>query len=109
VLNAQAKILLTLDFHWIFLVLVGGVFGTALLAFTAIHLIMVFNNKTTIESYEKNRYAATAGTNMRDANVNIFNLGSRWLNWVRFGERLLMMADAGHGRESVAMVYPHWQ
>ncbi len=61
----------------------GGVFGLALFAFSAIHYIMIFSNKTTIEAYEQNRYAATAGTRLHgDDYVNIFDLGTYRENWV---------------------------
>lgn len=61
--------------------LAGVVFGLALVAFTSIHVYYVISNKTTIETFEKNRYKGAASSNNHENYVNVFDLGSRRSNW----------------------------
>jgi palmitoyltransferase len=63
------------------LCLLGAVFGATLAAFTAVHLNLVLTNKTSIESWERNRYRQVRGQ-LRGRNyVNIFDLRSKRRNW----------------------------
>ncbi|KAF8975976.1 palmitoyltransferase for Vac8p [Entomortierella lignicola] len=44
------------DPQWIFMILIGMIFGLCLVPFAIHHLLLIKSNKTTIESFEKHKY-----------------------------------------------------
>lgn len=89
-----------LSMSWVALVVVSGVMGLAVIAFTGFSLYQVFNNTTTIESLESVKYRSSVpadGYRYRappssETVGNIFDLGwkrnwmevmgYRWLEWI---------------------------
>lgn len=62
----------------VFLAVVGLVFGLGLAGFSMMHIHFVLNNKTTLESFERNRYKDVV--DLRNGYVNLFDLGKQE-NW----------------------------
>lgn len=71
------------DFQILLIVLIGGIFGICLLAFTGMHVWMVLENATTLESMEGDRrfILGSDGVVRNARGSNLYNLGWR-RNWV---------------------------
>ncbi|KAG0196726.1 palmitoyltransferase for Vac8p [Mortierella sp. GBA30] len=66
------------DPQWIFMILIGIVFGLCLVPFAIHHTLLINNNKTTIESFEKHRYRiGDSGEVMQSRVLNVFDLGRK--------------------------------
>ncbi|KAF9962007.1 hypothetical protein BGZ72_000074 [Mortierella alpina] len=66
------------DPQWIFMILIGIVFGLCLVPFAIHHSLLIKSNKTTIESFEKHRYRiGGSGEIMQSRVLNVFDLGKR--------------------------------
>ncbi|CAO3567399.1 unnamed protein product [Mortierella alpina] len=66
------------DPQWIFMILIGIVFGLCLVPFAIHHSLLIKSNKTTIESFEKHRYRiGDSGEIMQSRVLNVFDMGKR--------------------------------
>ncbi|KAF9357519.1 hypothetical protein BGX26_003589 [Mortierella sp. AD094] len=66
------------DPQWIFMILVGMIFGLCLVPFAIHHLLLIKSNKTTIESFEKHKYrVGNRGEVMQSRVLNVFDLGRK--------------------------------
>ncbi|KAF9292021.1 palmitoyltransferase for Vac8p [Mortierella alpina] len=66
------------DPQWIFMILIGIVFGLCLVPFAIHHSLLIKSNKTTIESFEKHKYRiGGSGEIMQSRVLNVFDLGKR--------------------------------
>ncbi|KAJ3089071.1 hypothetical protein HK102_007262 [Quaeritorhiza haematococci] len=70
--------LMDVDFHWIMLFMVSGIFGLCLLIFTAMHTGLLLSNRTTIESMEGARSIRIDENTVRTCrDTNIYDLGAK--------------------------------
>ncbi|KAF9188395.1 palmitoyltransferase for Vac8p [Haplosporangium sp. Z 767] len=66
------------DPQWIFVILLGIVFGLCLVPFAIHHTLLIKSNKTTIESFEKHKYrVGNTGEVMQSRILNVFDLGRK--------------------------------
>ncbi|KAG0248810.1 hypothetical protein BG011_009881 [Mortierella polycephala] len=66
------------DPQWIFMILIGIVFGLCLVPFAIHHTLLMKSNKTTIESFEKHKYrVGNTGEVMQSRILNVFDLGRK--------------------------------
>ncbi|KAF9079525.1 palmitoyltransferase for Vac8p [Mortierella sp. AD031] len=66
------------DPQWIFMILIGIIFGLCLVPFAIHHTLLIKTNKTTIESFEKHKYRMGAsGEVMQSRLLNVFDLGRK--------------------------------
>ncbi|KAF9965361.1 palmitoyltransferase for Vac8p [Mortierella alpina] len=66
------------DPQWIFMILIGIVFGLCLVPFAIHHSLLIKSNKTTIESFEKHKYRiGGSGEIMQSRVLNVFDMGKR--------------------------------
>ncbi|KAK5822725.1 DHHC palmitoyltransferase-domain-containing protein [Linnemannia elongata] len=66
------------DPQWIFMILIGIIFGLCLVPFAIHHTLLINANKTTIESFEKHKYRmGNRGEVMQSRLLNVFDLGRK--------------------------------
>ncbi|KAG0351436.1 palmitoyltransferase for Vac8p [Podila minutissima] len=66
------------DPQWIFMILIAVVFGLCLVPFAIQHILLMKDNRTTIESFEKHKYrTGTQGQVMQSRVLNVFDLGKK--------------------------------
>ncbi|KAG0269808.1 palmitoyltransferase for Vac8p [Linnemannia exigua] len=65
------------DPQWIFMILIGIIFGLCLVPFAIHHTLLIKDNKTTIESFEKHKYRVGRGEVMQSRLLNVFDLGRK--------------------------------
>ncbi|KAF9386358.1 Palmitoyltransferase zdhhc20 [Podila verticillata] len=66
------------DPQWIFVILIAVVFGLCLVPFAIQHILLMKDNRTTIESFEKHKYrTGTQGQVMQSRVLNVFDLGKK--------------------------------
>lgn len=66
------------DPQWIFMILIGLIFGLCLVPFAIHHTLLIKANKTTIESFEKHKYRmGNRGEVMQSRLLNVFDLGRK--------------------------------
>ncbi|KAF9906942.1 palmitoyltransferase for Vac8p [Lobosporangium transversale] len=66
------------DPQWVFMILIGMIFGLCLVPFAIHHLLLIKSNRTTIESFEKHRYrVGNTGEVMQSRVLNVFDLGRK--------------------------------
>ncbi|KAG0027946.1 hypothetical protein BGZ81_005149 [Podila clonocystis] len=66
------------DPQWIFMILIAVVFGLCLVPFAIQHILLMKNNRTTIESFEMHKYrTGTQGQVMQSRMLNVFDLGKK--------------------------------
>ncbi|KAK3830035.1 MAG: DHHC palmitoyltransferase-domain-containing protein [Linnemannia gamsii] len=65
------------DSQWVFMILIGIIFGLCLVPFAIHHTLLIKANKTTIESFEKHKYRVGRGEVMQSRLLNVFDLGRK--------------------------------
>ncbi|KAG0377135.1 hypothetical protein BGX24_006669 [Mortierella sp. AD032] len=65
------------DPQWVFMILIGIIFGLCLVPFAIHHTLLIKANKTTIESFEKHKYRVGRGEVMQSRLLNVFDLGRK--------------------------------
>ncbi|KAG0268084.1 hypothetical protein DFQ27_007588 [Actinomortierella ambigua] len=64
--------------HWVFLILAGIIFGLCLVPFAIHHTLLMRQNKTTIESFEKHKYRmGSTGEVLQSRMLNVFDIGAK--------------------------------